>query len=209
MTTRFEYINELFPEDDVLLTVKKSIQEHDMPPISVSPDLGRLLTLLVRTSGSQSILEIGALGGYSGICLARGLPEDGKIISLELKAEFANVAKENLKRAALDHMVTYMLGEARDSLQKLKEENHQFDLIFIDADKPNYPIYLSYAIELSHSGTLIIADNVLLNDRVCDSANTSPSPTAMREFNRQLAWDPRLDSVLLPIHDGFAIARVW
>jgi caffeoyl-CoA O-methyltransferase len=206
--TREEYVEQLAGEDDVLSSVRASIVERGMPPISVAVELGRLLNLLVKTSGAKRVLEIGALGGYSGICLARALPGDGKLVSLELNPEFADVAQGNLQQAGLDHLVEYKLGPAIDSLQELVESGEKFDLFFIDADKPNYPYYLDYAIQLSSPGALITADNVLLGNRVMDENNHDPGPEAIRAFNERLHSDVRLEALILPARDGFAIARV-
>jgi caffeoyl-CoA O-methyltransferase len=208
MTTREEYVLNFIQEDEVLREVRRKIVERDMPSISVAPELGKLLTLLVKTQGATSILEIGALGGYSGICLARGLQRGGKLVSLELNETFAEFARSNLVAAGLGDKVEYRVGPAAESLEQLEREGAKFDLFFIDADKPNYPTYLDYALRLANPGALIVADNVLLGDRVLDPDNPHPSPSAMREFNRRLQTDPRLEATLLSVHDGFAIARV-
>jgi caffeoyl-CoA O-methyltransferase len=207
--TRDEYIQSLFAqEDEILASVTQSILDQDMPPISVSPELGKLLSLLVRMSGAKRVLEIGALAGYSGICLARGLSAGGKIISLELNELYAQVALTNMKRAGFANSVEYRIGPALDSLKRLAEEKIAFDFVFIDADKENYPVYLEWAIRLARPGAIITADNVLWGDRVLDPENKEQATEAIREFNRRLAKDPRLESLLLPIRDGFAVARV-
>lgn len=206
--TREEYVQDFVCEDEMLLRVKQRIAERGMPTISVPPELGKLLTLLVKSTGCTQVLEIGALGGYSGICLARGLPAGGKLISLELNEEWALFAKSNLVEAGLGDRVEYRLGNAADSLEQLVREGAKFDLFFIDADKPNYPLYLQRAIELANTGALIIADNVLLGDRVLNPDNHDPSPEAVRAFNQTLKTDARLESTLLPVRDGFAIAYV-
>lgn len=206
--TREEYVYQLAGEDEVLMSVRADIVLREMPPISVAAELGKLLHLLVKTSGARRILEIGALGGYSGICLARALPMDGRLLSLELNPEFADVARANLVRAGLGERVEYRIGPALDSLQALVEAGETFDLFFIDADKPNYPAYLEYAIQLANPGALITADNVLLGDRVLDADNHDPAPEAVRMFNQNMHADERLEAFILPVRDGFAIARV-
>jgi caffeoyl-CoA O-methyltransferase len=206
--SRDKYIAELYTEDAVLTQVRNSIVQHEMPKISVPPILGRLLTMLAKCIHAKHALEIGSLGGYSAICITRALPEDGQLTCLEHNPNFIAVAKSNLKAAGLSNRVTFLQGEAANNLFQLAKDNAQFDMIFIDADKMNYPIYLSHALSVSHSGTLIIADNVLLKDRVCDPLVTAPSPTAMRKFNEMLANHPQLESVILPLYDGFAVARV-
>lgn len=188
--------------------VMKGIQDSGMPQISIEPVYGRLLTMLTRMVGTQWALEIGALGGYSGMCIARGLGDGGKLICLELKQEFAEVAKSHLQEAGLGECVEYRIGEALDQLQLLEEEGQRFDLVFIDADKGNYPRYLEWAIRLANPGAVIIGDNALMHGKTMDPGRNSPSVTAMRKFNEQIAGDPRLESTILPAYDGLAIARV-
>lgn len=206
---RQAYVSQLSGrEDEQLRHVREDIIARGMPSISVMPDLGRLLEMLVRTSGATRVLEIGALGGYSGICLARGLSPEGRLLSLELDPDFADAAQANLTRAGLGDKVEYRIGQALDSLQQLIHEGKRFDFFFIDADKENYPNYLEAALALADSGAVICADNVLLGDRVPDESNHDPSVIAMRRFNETLCHHPRLQSVILPVHDGFAIATV-
>ncbi len=206
--TRDEYIEELYVEDPKLSLVQEIITKNNMPKISVAPMLGRMLTLLAHSINARRALEIGSLGGYSAICIAQALPSDGQLICLEHNPNFVQVAKNNIQEAALIDRVTFMAGEAVNNLIQLVNDKVQFDMVFIDADKMNYPIYLSHAVSLSHPGTLIIADNVLLKDRVCDPLATAPSPIAMRQFNETFASHPKFESVILPIYDGFGIARV-
>lgn len=203
-----QYIEQLYEVDDDLQRVIESLDAHDMPQISIPPAYGRLLTLLTKMSGAKRALEIGALGGYSGICLARGLSEGGTLLSLELKSEFAEVAKANVTAAGLGDRVSYRIGEAKDTLNELIAEQATFDFIFIDADKGGYPFYLQAALELAKPGAIIVGDNTLQKGKINDPAVQSPSVLAMREFNRQMATDPRLDSTILPAFDGLAIARV-
>jgi caffeoyl-CoA O-methyltransferase len=195
-------------EDPDLDRVLASLREHDMPDISIKPGYGRLLTMLAAASGAAKALEIGALGGYSGICIARGLRPGGSLVSLELKAEFADVAHRNLGAAGFADIVSYRVGEALDSLKELQAEGCTFDFFFIDADKGNYPNYLEWALTLGNSGALIIGDNTLMKGRVMDEGVTSPSVEAMRRFNERIATEPRLQSVILPAYDGLAIARI-
>lgn len=207
--TREEYIRSIFvKEDQVLNEVLSSIENHNMPLISVSPEAGKFLTMLVQLSGAKQALEIGALGGYSGICLLRGLGEEGHLTSLELEQEYANLAHQNLKKAGFGDQVTYYIGEALHSLEKLVESGDKFDLFFIDADKENYSNYLELAIRLSNPGALIIADNTLWSDRVLDKNETDSSTEALREFNRNMGESETLDSILIPIGDGLTIGRV-
>lgn len=202
------YVQQLLGEDEELERVKRSISEHEMPAISVAPGFGRLLSMLVKMSGAKNVLEIGALGGYSGICLMRGLPEDGRLTSLEIKAQFADVAWTNLKAAGYGDRVDYILGDAKASLAILEERGRRFDFFFIDADKESYPVYLDWAIRLANPGAIITGDNALLHGRTIDAQKNGPSVVAMRTFNERMVRDERLMGTLLPAYDGLAIAIV-
>lgn len=206
--TAEQYMESLAAEDEQLAKVRQSIREAGMRDISVANGYGRLLTLLVRMSGASSVLEIGALGGYSGICLARGLGDGGRLVSLELKPEYAELAKRNLTEAGFGGKVDYRIGEALTSLERIAEEGLAFDFFFIDADKGNYLNYLEWAIRLARPGAIIVGDNTLMRGRTLDPAENGGSVTRMREFNRMIAQDPRLEGALLPAYDGLAIARV-
>lgn len=203
-----QYIAHLYEDDRDLLRVIQSIDANNMPQISIPPSYGKLLTILTHISGAKRALEIGALGGYSGICIARGLGEDGTLLSLELKSDFANVAEHNIKAAGLGDKVSYRVGDAKATLEELVARQAQFDFFFIDADKGGYPFYLESCLQLAAPGALIIADNTLQKGRVADESIQSPSVLAMRAFNRTIAEHPRLDSTLLPAYDGLVIARV-
>jgi caffeoyl-CoA O-methyltransferase len=204
-----EYIDSLFIKEDAILEhVTESIYANGMQNISVSPEIGKLLTLLVKISGAKQILEIGALGGYSGICLIRGLRKEGHLTSLELRQEYAHLAHENLIKAGFGNRVTYHTGEALKSLDQLEKEQKKFDFIFIDADKENYPNYLERALRLASPGALIVGDNVLQRGRVFDASHVDPRTDCIRTFNQQIANDINLESILLPIGDGLMVARV-
>jgi caffeoyl-CoA O-methyltransferase len=206
--TAESYMEGLYEEDAVLARVKEVIIVHNMPEISIAPGYGRLLTMLVTMIGAKRVLEIGALGGYSGICLARGLQEGGKLISLELKQDFADVAKQNVTDAGLGEFVEYRIGEALTHLNELLEQGERFDFFFIDADKVNYPNYLELAIQLANPGAIIAGDNTLMRGKVVDEKQTKASVQAMRTFNQRIATDARLESTILPAYDGLALARV-
>lgn len=208
MSIEEQYVDSLYKKDDQLERVKEGIASHGMPDISVADGYGRLLTMLVGMTGAKSILEIGALGGYSGICLARGLGEGGTLLSLELLPHYADVARAHLEEAGYGALVDYRIGDAKESLASLKEEGRKFDFFFIDADKEGYPIYLDYAIELANPGAIIIADNILLRGRTTNMDKQGPSVLAVRSFNERIATDARLESTILPGYDGLAIARV-
>ncbi|MET4563496.1 caffeoyl-CoA O-methyltransferase [Lysinibacillus parviboronicapiens] len=204
------YIDSLFQNQDILLEdVLASIEANGMPSISVSPSSGKLLTMLTSISGAKNILEIGALGGYSGICLARGFGSDGKLTSLELEERYAQLAYNNLSKAGFANQVSYLIGPALQSLEKLVKENQQFDLFFIDADKDNYENYLNCCIRLANPGALIVTDNVLANGSVADS-NVQPKryTEIMKKFNEIVANHPQLESVIVPIGDGMTLSKV-
>ncbi|WP_442601386.1 O-methyltransferase [Paenibacillus sp. KN14-4R] len=202
------YLDQLYAPDQDLQVIQANIEANKMPSISVAPAYGRLLTMFIKMIKAKDVLEIGALGGYSGVCLCRGLPQDGRLVSLEIRPEFAELAKGHLESLGFGKYVEYRIGEALDSLSQLKEEGRTFDFFFIDADKVNYPNYLERAIELANPGAIIVGDNILMHGRTKDPTITKKSVEAMRAFNRQIATDPRLESTTLPAFDGLAIARV-
>ncbi|MCY8000508.1 O-methyltransferase [Bacillus haynesii] len=204
------YIDAVFTRDDALLEgVLSSIQENGMPSISVSPSAGKLLTMLVSISGARRVLEIGALGGYSGICLARGFGEEGTLTSLELKESYAELAHSNLSKAGFGGQVSYMTGPALESLETLAGNQKRFDFFFIDADKGNYEHYLAYCIKLAEPGALIVADNVLAGGSVAGQGTEPRQYTKlMKAFNETAANHPQLESLLIPIGDGMTVSRV-
>ncbi|WP_155590899.1 O-methyltransferase [Lysinibacillus cavernae] len=204
------YIDTVFYKHDAILeNVISSIAENGMPAISVSPSSGKLLTMLVSITGAKDILEIGALGGYSGICLARGIEGEGALTSLELEEKYAKLAAENLAKAGFAEQVTYLTGPALQSLEKLVVDGRRFDFFFIDADKDNYENYLAYCIKLANPGALIVTDNVLAAGSVADPEAAPKRYTAiMKKFNVLVANHPQLESVLLPIGDGMTVSRV-
>lgn len=203
-----EYVESLYNEDPVLTAVHAGIADAGMQDVSVAAGYGRLLTMLVRMSGAKRVLEIGALGGYSGICMARGFGSEGHVTSLELLERNAEIAGKHMAMAGFVDRVTYMVGDAKASLKKLQEEGSKFDFFFIDADKEGYPVYLDYALELANPGAVIVADNILLRGRTTNVAKQGPAVQAVRSFNERIAADERLTSTVLPGYDGLAIAVV-
>ncbi len=200
-------------EDQILSDVLESNKTANLPSIDVSPPQGKFLTIICAAIGAKSVLEIGTLGGYSTICLARGVGEDGKVITLERSAEHAEVAQNNLKRAGVLNRVELLVGLAASSLERLYEVSEPFDLIFIDADKVNNPIYLTWAVKMSHPGTLIVIDNVILEGSVIDENDKSPAAEATRLLYKDLKAHPQLDVTVLQSvgskgWDGFALALV-
>ena len=209
------YLTDLFvPSDPALDEALRASAAAGLPPINVAPNQGKLLMLLAKVCRARAILEIGTLGGYSTIWLARGLPEDGRLITLEYERKHADVARANIDRAGLASRVEIRVGRAVESLPKLVDEGRgPFDLIFIDADKPGYSDYLEWSLKLSRPGTLIIGDNVVRHGDVADPGTTDPSSLGIRRFNERLAADPRLDATAIQTvgskgHDGFAFAVV-
>jgi predicted O-methyltransferase YrrM len=210
-----DYINDLFlPSDPMMSDVLKASEDAGLPSISVTPTEGKLLMFLAQVSGAQSILEIGTLGAYSTIWLARGLSTGGKLITLESNPKHADVARANIIRAGLSDRVDILVGDANDTLARLATDSRNlFDIIFIDADKESYPEYLAWALKLSHTGSLIIADNVIRDGEILDAASSDPRVQGTRRFNQLLAAEPRLTTTVIQTigrkgHDGIAIAMV-
>lgn len=210
-----EYINDLLiPPDTALDSALMASAAAGLPAINVAPNQGKLLSLLVQIQGARKILEIGTLGGYSTIWLARALPAGGHLVTLEADPTCAATARANIANAGLANTVELRLGPALETLPALAAEGlGPFDLIFIDADKANYPGYLEWALKLSHTGTLIIGDNVVRNGTVIEPDSPDDSVQGVRRFNEMLAAEPRvsataIQTVGLKGYDGFVIARV-
>jgi predicted O-methyltransferase YrrM len=209
------YIDQLFvPPDAALERNLADAKAAGLPPIAVAPAQGRMMYLLARMAGAKRILEIGTLGGYSTTLLARALPEDGKVITLELKQGNADVARRNIDRAGVGDCVEIRVGPAKKTLSGMIDAKEQpFDMVFIDADKTGYPGYLNQVLELSRPGTVILSDNLIRHGAVLPGyPNPDADARAIAEFNKLIASHPRLESVLLPIVkgkiDGMAISLV-
>jgi predicted O-methyltransferase YrrM len=206
--------DQLAPIDPALDAALKANEKAGLPTIDVTWFLGRFLELLVRMSGARRVLEIGTLGGYSTIWLARALPEGGQIVSLELNAHHAEVARANLRNAGLLDKVDLRVGRASESLADLDAgDAAPFDLIFIDADKSGYPEYLDWSLKLSRPGTVIVADNVVRDGKVIQADNADPDIQGVRRFTELVAAEPRLSATVLQTvgskgYDGFAVAVV-
>src|SRR5438093_12160881 len=180
------FVELLLPPDPALDEALRSSIEAGLPSIHVSPNQGKLLQLLARVQGARSILELGTLGGYSTIWLARALPAGGRLITLEANARYADVARANFARAGLSDVVELRVGRALDTLPRLAAEGAgPFDVFFIDADKQNNPEYFAWALELSRPGTLIVVDNVVRNGAVVDAASTDPTVQGVRRLNER------------------------
>jgi predicted O-methyltransferase YrrM len=204
----------LAPSDPALDAAIAANRKADLPAIDVTPLQGKFLELLVRISGAHRVLEIGTLGGYSTLWLARALPTDGQIISLELEPPHAEIARANLRNAGVSDRVDIRVGPAAKSLEALVASGAPpFDFIFIDADKSGYPEYLGWSLKLSRPGTLIVADNVVRDGKVIEPDNPDPSIQGVRRFTDLIAAEPRLSATVLQTvaekgYDGFAIAVV-
>ncbi|OPA80983.1 methyltransferase [Paenibacillus selenitireducens] len=210
-----QYITEcLIPYDSVLEEVLLANKQAGLPPIDVAPNQGKLLNIWVQMKQAKRVLEIGTLGGYSTIWMARALPADGHLVTLELEPRHAEVAQANFVHAGVDHRIELRVGNALDQLAKLEQENTEpFDLIFIDADKPNNPHYLKWALQFSRPGTVIIGDNVVRAGEVVDVHSTDPRIHGVRAFYDMLAAEPSIDATAIQTvgskgYDGFAIGIV-
>ena len=210
-----DYFGDLLaPSDEALDAAIAANHKADLPAIDVTPLQGSFLELLVRMSGARRVLEIGTLGGYSTIWLARALPKGGRVTTLELEPRHAEVAGANLKRAGVLNRVDIKVGPAADSLRALiKKKSAPFDLIFIDADKSGYPEYLTLSLKLSRPGTVLVADNVVRDGKVINPRSKDPNIQGVRRFAELVAAEPRLRSTVLQTvggkgYDGFLIAVV-
>lgn len=204
----------LVPADAALAATLEESARAGLPPIAVSPTEGKLLHLLARVHGAREILEIGTLGGYSTIWLARALPPGGRLVTLELDPAHAEVARANVARAGLADVVEVRVGPALETLPRLAAEGRgPFDLVFLDADKGGYPAYLAWALRLTRRGSLIVADNVVRDGAVIDPASEDPNVLGVRRFLELLAAEPRVSATAVQTvggkgYDGFAIALV-
>jgi predicted O-methyltransferase YrrM len=212
------YLDALFaPDDPVMQSVKKRMLDNQLPPISITPLVGKLLALLSRLVGAKRILEIGTLGGFSTIWLARALPPEGKLITIELDNKNAEIARKNIKDAGQHEKVEILIGKGLDHIRVMAQEAPStFDLIFLDADKPSYTHYIEPMITLCRPGGLIIADNLIRRGKVIHPPQNDAQANNLAEFNRIIASHPCLESVLIPTLtgsiggdiDGLSISRV-
>ncbi|WP_071333033.1 O-methyltransferase [Burkholderia contaminans] len=204
----------LVPSDDALDAALAASDAAGLPAINVAPNQGKLLQLLATIRGARRILEVGTLGGYSTIWLARALPPGGTLVTLELNPAHAKVATQNIARAGFAEVVTVVVGSAKDSLARLVDAGEApFDFIFIDADKDNNPVYLDAALKLSRPGTVIVVDNVVRGGRVADPGNREPDVVGVRDGFARLAAAPNLTTTAVQTvgqkgWDGFSISIV-
>jgi predicted O-methyltransferase YrrM len=200
--------------DAALDAALRDSAEAGLPAINVSPTQGKLLHLLARAVAARRILEIGTLGGYSTIWLARALPGDGKLITLESESKHVQIARANLSRAGLDQLVDVVHGKAIETLPRLLDERRgPFDLVFIDADKPATAEYFQWSLRLARRGSVIVVDNVVRGGAVIDAASADESVQGVRRFNAMLAGEKRVSATAVQTvgskgYDGFAVAVV-
>ncbi|CAM5515463.1 O-methyltransferase [Kitasatospora aureofaciens] len=208
------FSEQLVGHDPALEAATAAADAAGLPKIAVAPNQGKLLHLLALTQGARRILEVGTLGGYSTIWLARALPADGTLISLELDPRHAEVARGNLARAGLGEVAEVRVGRAADSLAALVEQGEEpFDLVFIDADKPSNPEYFRRALQLTGPGSLIIVDNVVRGGAIADAASTDPAIVGTRTLHELIAAEPRVTGTSVQTvgskgYDGFTLVRV-
>jgi caffeoyl-CoA O-methyltransferase len=210
-----DYLTDLFAlEDDVLRATEKSIREHGMPEHSVSANQGQFLFLLAKMCNAQRIIEVGTLGGYSTIWLGRALNGAGKLTSIEIDPDFANVARKNIKNAGLEDTVEIITGDALKVLEELSNNgNEVVDLFFMDADKPNYVAYFNWALKHARKGSLIVADNVIRDGKILDKNSTDEKVVGVRNYTQMLSENDRVTSSVLQQvgikdYDGIAISVV-
>jgi predicted O-methyltransferase YrrM len=210
-----KYISNLLaPEDKALTETIKSLDIEGLPQHSISANQGKFLQVMMILCNAKKVLELGTLGGYSTIWLARALPENGKVTTIEMDKHHRNVAQKNIDKAGLSQKVDLRVGKALDILPQIMEENGEpFDMIFIDADKPPYTEYFNYALRLSRPGTLIICDNVIREGKVLDNNSTDEKVQGVQRLNKMLSENKKVTATILQTvgvkeYDGMAIAVV-
>jgi predicted O-methyltransferase YrrM len=204
----------LVPHDEALRAALDAAEAAGLPQIQVSPPQGRLLELLVRLQGARTVLELGTLGGYSTILMARALAPGGRLITLEANPGYAEVARGNIERAGLGDVIELRVGPALEILPELEEEGAgPFDLVFIDADKVNTPSYFAWALEQTRPGSLIVADNVVRGGTLAEADSDDPATRAQRRLHEMLSGDSRIAATTIQTvgvkgYDGFTIGLV-
>ena len=207
-------VETLVPSDPVLDEAVRASDEAGLPSIQVSPPQGRFLYVLAKVQGARRILEIGTLGGYSTIWLGRALPQDGRLVTMEIDPKHAEVARANIDRAGLSGQVTVLNGDAHNLLAELERQTEvPFDLTFIDADKASIPFYFESALRMSRRGSLILVDNVVRDGAVIEADSTDPSVQGVRKLNEMISANGRLTATVIQTvgvkgYDGLAIALV-
>ncbi|OEH53857.1 methyltransferase [Oceanobacillus sp. E9] len=209
-----EYFEEkLLPEDKILNQILENNQAAGLPQIDVAPLQGKLLYLLTKMKSARQVLEIGTLGGYSSIWFAKGVTQNGKVVTLEANQTHAEIARKNIENAGFKQTVQVLVGNAIDTLPTLENAGESFDVIFIDADKQNNPKYLEWALRLANEGALLIADNVVRNGEVIDQKSEDERIQGLREFMNMLENEERIESTAIQTvgskgYDAFVIGIV-
>ncbi|WP_431682972.1 O-methyltransferase [Kitasatospora sp. KL5] len=210
-----DYFTEtLIGDDPVLAAAQQAADAAGLPRIAVSAPQGKQLQLLAQTLGAKRVLEVGTLGGYSAIWMARALPADGRLVTLEIDPVHAEVARGNLKHAGFAEIAEVRVGPAAESLQQLADEGAApFDLVFIDADKPSNPVYFAWALRLTRPGSLIIVDNTVRGGKVAEADSTDPAIVGTRRLHDAIAAEPRVSATSIQTvgakgYDGFTMIRV-
>jgi predicted O-methyltransferase YrrM len=202
----------LLPDDPTLEEVLRTANAAGLPPIAVSPNQGKLLEILIRLAGARAVLEIGTLAGYSTICMARGLPPGGQLVTIEIDPRHAQVAAANIASSGLGNVVELILGSALDVLPRLVSQRAVFDFIFIDADKQSIPQYFEWALELSRPGSVIIVDNVVRDGKVIADDPDDAASLGVRKFVEMLSKNSAVSATAIQMvgikgYDGFAVVR--
>ena len=200
-----EYLANLSRQDDVLQQVERETSEMPRSKMQVAPDQGALMELLVRATGAKNVLEVGTFTGYSAICLARGVGDDGRLTCLELDQEYADIAHTNLEKAGVADRVDIRVGPAGESLEAMPDEP-TYDFVFLDADKTGYPAYYEQLLPRMNPGALLLIDNILMDGDVVDPEPGSSAQT-VDELNRKIEQDDRVDAAFAFISDGIAFVR--
>jgi predicted O-methyltransferase YrrM len=202
------YLDPLFaPEDDALVAMREAADRSGLPPTTIAAGTGRLLQLLLESIGARRVLELGTLGGYSATWLARALPAgEGRLTTVEVDARYASFARRQLDHAGVGARVDVVVGRALDVMPAFDGE--RFDAVFLDADAEPLPTYFEWSVRLLRPGGLLLADNALRGGRVLDARASDAATTAVREFHRRLAADPRVSATVVPTPDGLVVARV-
>lgn len=209
------YISDLFaPQDTALTETLESLDKEELPQHSISANQGKFLQVMMILCNAKKVLELGTLGGYSTIWLARALPDNGKVVTIELNKHYSEVAEKNIARAGLSEKIDLRVGNALDILPRMIDENEgPFDMIFIDADKPPYSEYFELALKLSRPGTLIVCDNVIRKGKILDDNSTDERVRGVQRFNKMLRANKKVTATILQTvgikeYDGMAIAVV-
>lgn len=199
-----DYVRELFATDDeVLAEIRARSRRAELPHISISSDEAKLIAVLLRAVGARRVLELGTLGGYSGVWMARALPDDGRLVTIERNTRHAQVAEDAFRSAGVRERVELLVGDAATLLPTLAPP---FDAVFLDADKAPLPTYFDHAMRLLRHGGLLMCDNTFMSGRIVDATADDPDVNGMREFNRVVAEDARLDAAVAPVRDGLLVA---